>query len=83
MIQYVFLPGGDCALIVNDLLVMTADPDFESTKLVESTAERLSEALDVALQRIAMPWPSDAEWNWDEILESMNQKKSHENQTPG
>ena len=76
MLKLVLLDSGDAALIVNDLVVMTADPDFDKPAQVESVAERLSEALGVALLRIqraapACPEGSEPDWTWDGLAEEL------------
>lgn len=69
MLQHIILSTGDAALVVNNVMVMTADPAYEKPCHVESVAEKLSEALDIPLQRIERDVPTAEDWNWDGVLE--------------
>jgi hypothetical protein len=69
MLKHIILSSGDVALVVNGQIIMTADPQFESTSAVEEVAEKLAAALEQPLQRIERPEPDDEEWNWDGVLE--------------
>lgn len=69
MLKHIMLDSGDAALIVNGKIIMTADPAFDDTSVLEDVAEKLAEALNQPLQRIERPEPKDDEWNWDGVLE--------------
>lgn len=71
MLKHIILSSGDAALVVNDVVVMTADPAFENPSDLETVAEKLSEALKQPLQRIERQVPSADDWNWDDVLEEV------------
>jgi len=60
-------PEGDVGLIVNDHVVMTAEPALDDTDHVEQVAENLAAALGEPLMRIERPEPEDEDWAWEGI----------------
>lgn len=76
MLRHVILSSGDAALIVNGVVVMTADPAMDDPNHVEMVAEKLAEALDCTLQRIEREAPGapergEEDWTWEGIAEEM------------
>lgn len=59
---------GDVALIVNDTLVMAADPSLDDVGDVDRVAERLAGATGHPLSVLALDTPLDDAWTWDEIV---------------
>lgn len=73
MITVLRLDCGDAALVVNQTLVGTADPDYENPASLEGLAERLAGALTAPLAILALPTPPEADWNWDAVLADLVQ----------
>lgn len=71
MIRFVKMDSGDVALIVNDKVVMTADPSIDDPSLVESAAENLAGALDVALAVMEWQEPKADDWTWEGVAEEI------------
>lgn len=62
------LSTGDAGLVVNDHLIMTANPAFENPALVEDAAEKLAAATGVGLTVITAGPPQQEDWTWDDVL---------------
>jgi hypothetical protein len=71
MLKLIKLECGDVALVVNDHVVMTADPSMDDVDHVETVAEALAVALDVGLIRVTRSTPDDEEWTWAGVLEEI------------
>ena len=71
MLKLIKLECGDVALVVNDHVVMTADPSMDDVNHVEMVAEALAVALNAGLITVAYPSPDDEEWNWTGVVEEM------------
>lgn len=76
MLTLVKLSSGDAALIVNDMVVMSADPSLDDVSRVEMVAERLAEALELALQRLERkapgnPGADEDDWTWEGIASDL------------
>lgn len=76
MLKHVILSNGDAALIVNDTVVMSAEPTMGDPSHVEMVAERLAEALSMPLQRIEREAPGEPEdgeenWTWEGIASDL------------
>jgi len=64
-------PSGDVGLIVNDHVVMTAEPALDDADHVEQVAENLAVALGEPLMRIERPEPEAEDWTWEGIAEDL------------
>lgn len=77
-IQFVKLNTGvDAALIVNGHLIKSVDTNFAedgSIENLEAAAENLAVATECGMELIEnYPTPQNAEWNWMDVLEMMQQ----------
>lgn len=69
MLQHITLPSGDAALVVNNVIVLAADPCCgEDPSTVESAAENLALALGEPLMRLSLDQPHDEAWTWEDIV---------------
>ena len=69
MLELIKLSSGDAALVVNDALVMAADPAIDDVDYVDVVAENLSGALNEPLTRVEMKEPEVENWTWDGLIE--------------
>ena len=60
-------PTGEVALVANRHLIIDGEPADDSAKLVEQTSERLSVALEVPLEIVAIE-PASVEWSWEILI---------------
>ncbi|MDO8844410.1 MAG: hypothetical protein Q7U98_03445 [Methylicorpusculum sp.] len=67
-IALITLSSGDCGLIFNERVIMTADPDFEPVDQVETVAFNLANALPCDINVFTMPVPPKEDWNWSDVL---------------
>jgi hypothetical protein len=61
--------NGDCALVVNQIIVLTADYGSTESSLIFEAGERLAVALGQSLEQRTIPLmmlPED--WNWDDVM---------------
>lgn len=67
MIQLITLASGECALVVNDEVVASGDPDgvFDLNDL----ASNLAKALSLPITRLTIDPPTDSDWSWEDVLE--------------
>ena len=76
MLKHVILSSGDAALIVNGIVVMSAEPGLDDPSHVEMVAEKLAEALGEPLQRIEREAPGEPnedadDWTWEGIASDL------------
>ena len=62
------LSSGDCGLVLNDRVIMTADPCFEPVDQVEAAGFNLANALACDISVINMKTPARDDWNWSDVL---------------
>ncbi len=62
------LTSGDSGLALNGKIVITADPQFESTSLVKQSAENLAAILGIELKTVDLDPPAKEDWNWGDVL---------------
>lgn len=70
MIQLITLRSNDQAIIINNKILTRFDPQFDRADLNE-LADNLAEILGLKLQTLHMETPSDDDWNWGDILETL------------
>jgi hypothetical protein len=68
VIQLVTIQAGDQAIIINNKIVATFDPQFETDNLCD-LVEKISLSLKVPFEVMEMATPLDSDWCWDDILE--------------
>lgn len=66
-IQLVTMPTGDAALVINDTLVASSDPECGDPPL-GSLADRLAGALNGNVNYVNIDYPTNADWSWSEVL---------------
>jgi hypothetical protein len=66
-IQLLTMPTGDAALIINNTLVASSDPDCGDPSL-DSLATNLAEALTVNVTFVNIDYPENADWSWSQVL---------------
>lgn len=64
----VTLSNSDEALFVNGATILSVDSWEKGPDLVD-VAKLLAEQLEVPLQTVEMPVPSDSDWNWSDVYE--------------
>jgi len=67
-LKLITLSSGDCGLVLNDRVVMTADPNFEPIDQVETAGFNLANALACDISVINMQTPPKDDWNWSDVL---------------
>lgn len=67
-LKLITLSSGDCGLVLNDRVIMTADPNFEPIDQVETAGFNLANALDCDISVISMITPPKDDWNWSDVL---------------
>lgn len=66
-IQLLTMPTNDAALVINNTLVASSDPDCGDPSL-DSLAARLAEALSVNIAYVNVDYPANADWSWSQVL---------------
>lgn len=64
-------PTGEVALVANRHLIIDGETADDSAKLVEQTSERLSVALEVPLEIVAIE-PASVEWSWEVLISQVS-----------
>lgn len=66
------LSSGDVGLVLDGKIVLTADPDFDSVDQVNEAASNLAGILGIALNTTSINRPEKEDWNWGDVLPSLN-----------
>lgn len=67
-LKLISLSSGDCGLVFNDRVIMTADPNFEPVDQVETAGFNLANALACDISVIKMQTPPKDDWSWSDVL---------------
>ncbi|WP_036249883.1 hypothetical protein [Methylobacter sp. BBA5.1] len=67
-LKLITLSSGDCGLVLNDRVIMTADPNFEPVDQVQTAGFNLANAFACDISVISMLTPPKDDWNWSDVL---------------
>jgi len=67
-LKLITLSSGDCGLVLNDRVIMTADPQFEPVDQVETIGFNLANTLACDINIVKMQTPPKDDWNWSDVL---------------